>query len=110
MAIAWLYRQQYERAGFRMLTNVEPTGHWAGIQAIICASALLPVSLLPSLYAPGWGSVVYALVATTLGLGQLVCAIRFARDRQDSSARRLLWASLIYLPLVLMSLVIFPGA
>jgi heme o synthase len=110
MAIAWLYRHQYERAGFRMLPNVDRSGHWTGIKAVICAAMLLPVSVLPAMFMPGWGGVWYAFVATALGLVQLACAVAFAMQANDVSARRLLWMSLFYLPLVFLSLVVFPGA
>lgn len=109
MAIAWLYRYDYEQGGFKMLPNVEPSGRLAGIQAVACAAALLPVSLLPALASPGWGGMTYALAAAVLGLGQLACAVAFARSRNDQTARQLLRASLIYLPLLLACLVAFPG-
>ncbi len=106
MAIAWLYRQQYGQAGFKMLPTVDRTGYWSGIQAITCAAALVPVSLVPVLSVPGWGTLAYAITATCLGLAQLACAIAFAWQRDDPSARRLLRASLLYLPLLLASLVL----
>jgi heme o synthase len=109
MAIAWLYRIQYAQAGFRMLPTVEPTGRSAGAQAVACAAALLPVSLVPVMATPGWGSFTFTVAALVLGLGQLACAIAFARTRDDHSARRLLRASLIYLPLLLAALVALPG-
>jgi heme o synthase len=109
MAIAWLYRQQYSQAGFRMLPSTEPTGRVAGAQAVACAAALLPVSLVPVMATPGPGTLAYALAATVLGLGQLAAAVAFARNRNDHSARRLLRASLIYLPILLACLVAFPG-
>jgi protoheme IX farnesyltransferase len=109
MAIAWLYRKQYAQAGFRMLPTVDGSGRWAGIQAIACAALLVPVSLLPVLSMPDWGSLAYALAATLLGFGQLACAAAFACSRNDVSARRLLRASLIYLPLLLGCLVALPG-
>jgi heme o synthase len=110
MAIAWIYRHQYEKAGFKMLPNVDLSGKWPGFQAVFTAAALLPISLMPVLHLPGWGCVVYAIVAVILGTSQLYMAIRFAYLRNDTAARKLLWASLIYLPLILLSLVLFPGA
>jgi len=109
MAIAWLYRHQYDQAGFRMLPTIDRSGRWAGIQAVACAAALLPVSLVPVLGSPGVGSMSYALAAAMLGLGQLACAIAFAWSRNDDNARRLLRASLVYLPVLLLCLVVFPG-
>jgi len=109
MAIAWLYRKQYENAGFQMLPTVDGTGHWAGVQAVACASLLIPVSLVPVLSLPGSGALAYAVAAVVLGAGQLACALAFAWKRDDVNARRLLRASLIYLPLLLACLVALPG-
>jgi len=109
MAIAWLYRKQYARAGFRMLPIVDRTGHWAGVQAVACASVLVPVSLVPVLSLQGSGALAYAACAVALGLGQLACAVAFAWQRNDISARRLLRASLVYLPVLLACLVALPG-
>ena len=109
MAIAWIYRKQYEAAGMKMLTVVDPSGRWAGIQAILAALTLIPVSVVPVLNMPGLGGFVYALVACLLGFAQLFCAIAFfSAQQREISARRLLWASLIYLPTVLLLLTMVP--
>lgn len=108
MAIAWLYREQYGRAGMKMVPVVEPTGARAGIQAVWAALALIPVSVIPAIFAPGIGASIYTLVALTLGLGQLALAIQFCAWRNEKSARYLLRASLVYLPTVLLLLVFVP--
>jgi protoheme IX farnesyltransferase len=108
MAIAWLYREQYGRAGMRMLTVVEPTGARAGMQAVWGAIALIPVSLVPALFHPGFGGAVYAALALALGLAQLTLAIRFCAWRSRESARSLLRGTLIYLPAVLLLLTMAP--
>jgi protoheme IX farnesyltransferase len=108
MAIAWLYREQYARAGMMMLPVVEPTGARAGVQAVWAALALVPVSIVPALFAPGLGAMAYALIALLLGLGQLAFAIHFCAWRTDTSARNLLRASLVYLPAVLLLLLFLP--
>lgn len=98
MAIAWLYRRDYAAAGHQMLSVVDPTGVRCGMQAIVGAAALIPVSLIPAL-APASGSpLVYALWAVLLGSVQLALAIRFALRRDEASARPLLRATLLYLP------------
>jgi protoheme IX farnesyltransferase len=104
MAIAWLYRHQYERAGMQMLPVVDPSGLRAGVQAVLAASALLPTSLLPALNMPGvtW----YLALALVLGLAQLVCAVSFCVHRNEVSARWLLRASLVYLPALMILLVL----
>ncbi|RIK72042.1 MAG: protoheme IX farnesyltransferase, partial [Planctomycetota bacterium] len=98
MAIAWLYRRDYGAVGMQMLTVVDPSGIRAGVQAVTGAALLMPVSLIPALNPPSGSPMVYALWAVLLGGCQLLLAIRFALQRDDLSARRLLRASLIYLP------------
>jgi heme o synthase len=106
MAIAWLYRQQYEAAGMRMLPVVDPSGRRAGAQAVLSAWTLLPVSLVSVLHTNFglWlGGVILGL-----GIGQLACAVAFFLHRDERAARRLLRASLIYLPAVLAVLTLGP--
>jgi protoheme IX farnesyltransferase len=98
MAIAWLYRRDYAAAGHQMLSVVDPTGVRAGSQAIAAALALVPVSLIPALAPTSGSPLVYSLWAITLGGVQLALAARFALRRDETSARLLLRASLIYLP------------
>jgi protoheme IX farnesyltransferase len=98
MAIAWLYRRDYEHAGLRMLTVVDPTGRRAGAQALLSALALLPVSVLP--VALELGGSVYFAGALLLGVAQLAIAGRFLRRLDEASARDLLRASLVYLPVL----------
>lgn len=106
MAIAWLYREQYARVGMVMLPVVD--GRRAGKQAVLAAVALIPVSIIPVIHVPGFGATLYAAVALALGVGQLVLAWRFHRLRSDRAARRLLHASLLYLPAVLFLVLLVP--
>lgn len=99
MAIAWLYRHEYRAAGMQMLTVVEPSGRAAGVQAVAAALLLLPVSLLPAVVHFAGG--IYCVVALLVGVGQLVCAWQFLRLPDEIRARRLLRASLVYLPVLL---------
>jgi len=98
MAIAWLYREDYARAGQRMLSVVDPTGLRPGAQAVLGALALLPVSLVPALSPYAGSPAVYCLWTLLLGGGQLIAAVLFLARRDDRSARWLLRASLVYLP------------
>lgn len=98
MAIAWLYRRDYNRAGQQMATVVDPSGLRAGAWAVAGAAVLLPVSLIPALAPTSGSPVVYALWAVALGGGQLALAIRFALARDEPTARQLLRATLLYLP------------
>ncbi len=99
LAIGWLYRSQYERAGLKMLPACWANRNLTGALAVLYALALLPVSLLPSLVDMA-GSAYFA-GAIVLGIGYLVCAIMFMISETRASARRLLWTSLLYLPLLL---------
>lgn len=108
MAIAWLYREQYRRAGMQMLPVVDPAGGRAGVQAVAAALALIPVSLIPAMSVPGWGLVCYVAFALLLAGFQLRCAWRFFQSRQERTAKRLLHASLIYLPAVLLLMLLVP--
>ena len=106
MAIAWIYRHQYEHAGIRMLTVVDPTGRRSGLHAVVAAVALLPVSVVPLLVMHGEAAVGYLIAAMILGAGQLAFAVQFCRHRTEHSARWLLRATLVYLPLLLVALVL----
>lgn len=108
MAIAWLYRRDYAKAGHQMLTVVDPTGSRAGWQAVVAALALIPVSLVPVLASPGLGSLLYVTGACLLGGGQLLFAALFWREASDAAARLLLRASLVYLPTLLAMLMLAP--
>lgn len=108
MAIAWLYRDDYARAGYQMLTTVEPTGRRAGWQAVLAALALVPVSIVPVLSAPTLGSVLFTLGAILLGIAQFAFAAWFWRQASETSARLLLRASLVYLPTLLVTLMLAP--
>ena len=105
MAIAWLHRDDYARAGHRMLTVVDPTGLRAGAQAVVAALLLIPVSLVPALDLVSASPVVYGVWAIILGTAQLMAAICFMASRNDVSARRLLRSTLLYLPCWMLLLV-----
>lgn len=98
LAIAWIYREDYARAGFLMLPVIEPDGRSTGRQATLYCAALLPVSLAPTLIGmTGTGYFVAALILTLLFLG---LTLRFARTRTIPDARRLFFGSIIYLPVL----------
>jgi len=99
LAIGRMYRDDYARAGIRVLAVVDGDGSSTAIQAVMNCLALLPVALLPTLL--GMAGAVYFAIALLLGLGFLWAAIRLARSRSLSDARRLLVVSLVYLPILL---------
>jgi heme o synthase len=105
LAIAWMYREDYARAGFPMLPVIEPDGHSTGRQALIYCSALLPVSLAPTLV--GMANAVYFVGALALGLLFLALTLKFARTRAVADARRLFFGSIVYLPLLWILMIVF---
>jgi len=94
MAIAWLYRDDYRKAGFPMLSVIDSGGTRSGRQAVLFAAALIPVSLVPITAAVSF------VLILALGLVQLGLAVRFAITRSDASARALFVGSITYLPLL----------
>jgi len=104
LAIAWLYREDYARAGIPLLPVLEPDGRRTGQQALLYAAVLWPVSLLPALV--GIAGISYSIVATVLGVGLIALSALFARDRTTTTARHLFLYSIIYLPLLWGALVI----
>lgn len=98
LAIAWLYRRDYEQAGLVMLPSVDEDGSATARHAVTHAVALLLASLFP-LPAHGAGTL-YGIAAVVLGTGYIAAALYFRARRTDRSARILLRASLIYLPLL----------
>jgi heme o synthase len=98
LAIAWMYREDYGRAGIRMLPVVEPEGRVTGQQIVVYTLMLLPVSLLPTLL--GISGRVYFYGAIVLGLLFLFSSISAALSKTRQQARRLLLASVLYLPLL----------
>ena len=99
LAIGRLYRDDYARAGIRVLPVVDRDGWSTGTHVVMNSLALLPVALLPTLI--GLTGPIYFLVALGLGLALVWSAIALARSRTAADARRLMLASLIYLPVLL---------
>ena len=98
MAIAWLYRVDYARAGLKMLPTVPGGEALAGRQAFLQTIAILPTGLLPLLESKAtW---LYAFGSTAVGIAYLVAAFAFMRSTTVKNARRLLHTSLVYLPVL----------
>jgi protoheme IX farnesyltransferase len=99
LAIAWMYREDYRRAGLLMLPVVDPQGSLTGRAMVGYCLALIPASLIPACYCAT--GVVYFAGAAALGVWFLTSAVGFLRSRSREQARRVLRASLLYLPLLL---------
>lgn len=106
MAIAHLYREEYARAGFRMARMDQVQGPHPGLQAVLAALALLPVTTAPLLVPPE--ATTYMVGAFLLGAAQLLIAFQFMRRQDERAARWLLRASLVYLPILLALLAFAP--
>jgi heme o synthase len=102
-AIAWIYRDDYAKAGFQMLPNVDPDGSRTAQHTMNHTLALLPISLCPFLF--HLAGPVYLAGAIVLGAGFSWCALRFAQELGVGRARQLFFASIVYLPLLLALLV-----
>lgn len=112
MALAWLFRDDYRRGGFKMLGVLDPEARQTRVQAVLYAVALVPASLLP--VAIGLSNAVYGVAALLLGGAYVLAASRFFFQADIQSARRLFRMSLIYLPVLLLVLSLdrgpYPGS
>jgi protoheme IX farnesyltransferase len=97
-AIAWMYRDDYARAGIRMLPVVEPDGESTARRMVLFSLALVPISLLPKFVAMAGD--LYLFGALALGLAYLFAGVRAVSERSIPRARQVLLASIVYLPLL----------
>src|ERR1051325_2702417 len=104
LAIAWMYREDYSRAGILMLPVVEPDGRVTAQQIVLYTLMLIPVSLLPTVL--GISGRFYFFGAIVLGLLFLYSSIRAAFSMSRQQARQLLLASVLYLPLLFILMVV----
>jgi heme o synthase len=104
MAISWMYREDYARGGFAMLSVQDPEGTAVARQAIYYTLALLVVSVMPTYF--GLAGMVYGIGAVVAGTALLAAAVRFFFDRDVRNARRLFMISNLYLLTVMLLLVV----
>ncbi|MGE0863842.1 MAG: heme o synthase [Vicinamibacterales bacterium] len=98
LAIAWMYRDEYARAGMPLLPVIQPDGRSTGRQAVIYTAALIPLSMMPT--GVGLASPWYMVGALTLGAILMVMSLEFSAKRDLATARRLFFGSILYLPLL----------
>lgn len=98
MAIAWMYKDQYAKAGILMLPVVEPSGRITARQIVLFAIMMVPVSLAP--FFLGFAGWIFLVAGTILGIWFLVESVRTARAKTPEMARRLLLVSVLYLPIM----------
>ncbi|MFT5287390.1 MAG: protoheme IX farnesyltransferase [Planctomycetota bacterium] len=107
MAIAWLHREDYARAGMRMLPAVVNSEGLAGRQAVCYSLVLLPVSLVPLLR--GDAGEVYGIGVFVLGLVYIAASVAFGFKENTKRAKTLLYVSLVYLPALLLLALLDPA-
>ena len=108
MAIAWIYREDYARAGLRMLPSVPGGVGIASRSALVYSLVLIPVALVPAVY--GDAGLIYGVGALIASLVYAAAALRFAWKETQANARLLLYTSLVYLPVLLSLAVLDPTA
>jgi protoheme IX farnesyltransferase len=104
LALAWMYRDDYARAGFAMLPSVDATGWRTALVALLTSAVLIPLCLIATI--THLTGVLFAIVSIVLGAWMTWLAWRFLQQRDDLRARRLFLASITYLPLLLAMLMI----
>jgi protoheme IX farnesyltransferase len=102
IAINWLCRDEYESVGYKMWSNGDLTGRKSGVLSALFALVLAAWSLLPAVF--GFANLLWTLLGPLLALVMMALALRFARDGERSSARRLFLYTLLYLPVALLVL------
>ncbi len=103
LSLAWLYRSDYQRAGFRMMPSVDRDGDLTGRLAVLYAAALLPITA--ALSWTGLSGTVFLVSSQLLGAGFALVGWKFLRLRSQTAARRLFLASIVYLPLLMIVMV-----
>lgn len=107
LALAWLYREDYARGGFRMLPSADPSGRLTGTLAVVYIAALLPLGAI--FFLSGMGGWIFLLGSLLLGSAFFGLGVRLARTRERRVARALFLGSIAYLPLLLGLLLLDPG-
>jgi protoheme IX farnesyltransferase len=103
LAIAWMYRDEYAQAGFVMLKRADRSGSTTALISLLFTLALCVIAFVP--FITGLASPVYGAIAALLNLAMLWCAGRFIVDRSRNTARSLFFASILFLPLLLGTMV-----
>jgi heme o synthase len=104
LALAWMYREDYERGGFIMLPAIDKTGELTARVSVMTSLCLIPLALFMTVI--GSTGILFAIAGTILGGFMTFKAIVFWKKRDDTSARRLFFASIIYLPLIIAAMLI----
>jgi protoheme IX farnesyltransferase len=104
LALAWLLRDDYAKAGFRMLPLIDPLGHLTCLMIVLYSLALLPMGL--AITVTGQAGYLFGAASLALGLGFFLLTLKLRRMKTARNARRVFLASLVYLPLLMLFLVL----
>lgn len=108
LALAWLYREDYERGGFRMLPILDPAGSVTSQACVVYSAMLVPLAVMLTVQGlSGW---MFATIGAVLGAAMTLAAVALAVARTNANARRLFFFSLVYLPLLMAVLVLDRGS
>ncbi len=107
LAIAWMYKDDYARGGHRLLPVIDGDGRRTARWMLAWSLLLIPVSIAPAWWMPASAGAAYIVIASIMGLAYFSLALRVVRARERADARRMFFASIIHLPLLLVSLVGF---
>lgn len=105
LAIAWMYRDDYAKGGYRVLPVIDTDGRVTAATMALWAAAMLPASLWPAYLAPELLGRTYLAIASITGAAYLVLALRLVASRERSRARAVFFASIIHLPVLLIAMV-----
>ncbi len=103
IAISWLCREEYESVGYKMWSNGDLTGRKCGILSAFFCLVLAIFSLIPAFF--GFANIIWTIVGPLLALIMLALSLKFARDGERTSARKLFFSTLLYIPVALLVLV-----
>ncbi|MBV9242413.1 MAG: protoheme IX farnesyltransferase [Acidobacteria bacterium] len=103
LSIAWIFRNEYAKAGIKMLPAIEPDGKITARQIVLFSLMLLPTSLAPFFF--GLSGMIFLIGGAILGLWMLYASIVAARAKTDAANKRLLLVTVIYLPLLFILMV-----
>jgi protoheme IX farnesyltransferase len=104
LSLAWMYRKDYARAGYRLLTVIEPEGNMAARQILAYTTLLVPLTVLP--WSMGMFGTVYLALALLLSLAFLGVSIILVRERSNTAAKHVFAGSLVYLPVLMAIMVV----
>ena len=108
-ALAWMYKDDYAKGGYRLLPVVDPTGVKTSVTIAVWALAQMPATLLPVWAMPGLLGWPYATIAVLTGLWYFYLAARLLRTRAVADARKVFFVSIMHLPLLLVAMVVEAG-